>query len=151
MSDFEGILKKYKRTSYQYVVTLYQCDKYTDFDHPGTNRDVCTRVFATREEARTFVRNSIMPLVKHRLGELDNQVEDDEEDDEEEDDEEEDDEEKDEEMDLLARALHHCFPDLSENDGETSTISFDIDEQCLTADVSPFQFKPVSLFKRRHR
>lgn len=53
-------------------------------------------------------------------------------------------------MDTLEAALHACFPDRSEDDGETTTISFEIDERCVTTDTTAFAFRPMPLFKRRY-
>lgn len=64
MADFEGLLKKYKRTQTTYLVTLSQCRNYIHFDDPGPKDNVSMRMFATEEEAETFVRNSIVPMIE---------------------------------------------------------------------------------------
>lgn len=129
MADFEGLLKKYKKT-YHYTVNLFQCDNYMDSNDSGKERIVCTRSFATLEEAEMFVRNSIIPMIRtsvHADEGDDNDIQqaqtnplvD---------------------MDTLKYALVACYPNLCENDGESSTISFQIKKQCFSTDTSAYEF-----------
>lgn len=129
MANFEGLLKKYKKT-HHYTVNLAQCDNYMDFDDSGKERIVCTRSFATLEEAEAFVRNSIVPMIRRSVHA---------------DDSDDNDIQKAQtnplvDMDTLKNALVACYPDLCENDGESSTISFNIEKQCFSTDTSAFEF-----------
>lgn len=107
-----------------FVVTMSQCDMSRFDDDPGPCNIVHSRVFATRAEAETFVRNTILPLVKDcdnpsiAAALADNQTV---------------------ATSDLEDALMDVFPNLTEDD--ESRIQFDIREQHVTTDTSPFKFR----------